>query len=430
METTSVHAPAQAKAIAYCPDCGPETVPHWIQRLSVRISTVLDYVTMPLEYIRARLTPIAVLLRPGRMAPAFAMAFAAIGFGRIVTEPDDQVNWRTRVVWDEAKRRGIVMKEFRPFGLAREIFYATYGSDTLTFDGVPRPRGAHATSLNWMDNKGIIIEKFRAEGIPVPQGRSCSTVAQAEEEFKKILTNGRKTSLSTSPAAIVKPTLGSRSRHTYIHLTNLASLRQAFLKAKELSPYVVVEQELIGFVFRITLVDGKVAGVMRREPPHVIGDGKHSVHWLADEENKNPLRHGPIFHELSLGEEAVAELAKQGMTFDSVPANGAMVLLHEKVSRSFGASNTEIETADIHPDNQALFLKIARVLDDPLVGVDFIIEDVARSWRDQTCGVIECNSLPFIDLHLFPLKGPTRNVAGDVWNMIWPGSDPDRNVKK
>jgi cyanophycin synthetase len=95
-----------------------------------------------------------------------------------------------------------------------------------------------------------------------------------------------------------------------------------------------------------------------------------------------------------------------------------MVTLHEKVSRAYGASTTEM--ADVHPENEKLFVKIAAVLDDPLVGVDFMIEDMAKPWYEQKCGVIECNSLPFIDLHHFPLKGSARNAAGAVWEMIFP----------
>src|SRR4029077_14616037 len=96
--------------------------------------------------------------------------------------------------------------------------------------------------------------------------------------------------------------------HTYVGIADIASLRHAFLKAKEVSPYPVVEEELPGFVFRITLIGGAVVGVMRREPPHVVGDGtgaegsggKHTIRELIAAENKNPLRHGPIFHELHL----------------------------------------------------------------------------------------------------------------------------------
>ena len=301
------------------------------------------------------------------------------------------------------------MKEFRPFGFSRELFFARWKKDTVAFDGLPRPRSAHETSLNWMDDKGIIIDRFRKAGIPVPRGRSCTTVAQAFEVFDAI-----------RGPVIVKPNLGSRSRHTYIHITDKETLRHAFMKARELSPYVVVEEELPGFVFRVTLIDKKIAGVMRREPPHVIGDGEHTIRELVDVENKNPLRHGPIFHTIELGEEAHAVLAVQKLSVDAVPKKDALVVLHDKVSRAYGASTTEL--ASIHPDNEKMFLQLADVLDDPLVGVDFMIEDMARSWREEKCGVIECNSLPFVDLHHYPLKGAAKNAAGAVWDMIFPGS--------
>lgn len=405
-----IHTNAHTNTRDYCPDCGPAGVSHFIERWSVRADSVIGLIEVPPAVVWRSIKPLFAKARLGRMAPAAARAAAALGLGTIVTRPDEKNNWRARVLWEEAERRGIIMREFRPFGLAREIFYATYGNDTQGFDGLPRPRSARESSIDWMDDKGVILKKFRAAGVPVPRGSSVSSVKAAEKIFKEIVTG-------KDDAVIVKPAIGSRSRHTYIHITDLDALRHAFKKAKELSPRVVVEEELSGFVFRITLVGSRIAGVMRREPPHVIGDGTHTVQQLIVEENKNPLRHGEIFHELPLNEETASMLKEQGLSLDAVPEAGRMVIVHAKVSRAYGASTTEI--TDVHPDNTALFLKIAAVLDDALVGVDFMIDDMARSWKEQKCGVIECNSLPFIDLHHFPLKGPARNAAGDIWDLIF-----------
>jgi cyanophycin synthetase len=357
-------------------------------------------------------------LRPGRLAPAFCRLCAAIHLGSIVEQADEKDIWRTRVLWEEATRRGIVMREFRPFGLARDLFFATYKNDARMFDGLPRPRLANDAAQKWMDDKGVILKKFSRNGIPVPRGRTVKTLAQAEDAFRAI-----------DGPVIVKPNLGSRSRHTYVHVTDREMLRRAFLKAKELSPWVVVEEELPGFVFRVTLVGNRIAGIMRREPPHVIGDDTHTIRELVAEENKDPLRRGPIFHELSLAnDEARASLKAQDLTETSVPKKGRIVVLHSKVSRSYGASTTEI--TDAHPENLALFLKIAETLNDPVVGIDLMMEDMARSWRDQKCGVIECNSCPFIDLHHYPLKGPARNVAGMVWDLVFPGSAPQADAPR
>ncbi len=395
---------------AYCPDCGPAGVSHFVERWSYRADSILNYVQKPPEMIWRGIKPYMAILRLGRLAPPSARLLAAIGLGQIVTRPDEKNNLRALVIWEEAERRGITMREFRPFGLSREIFYATYGDDTRAFDGLPRPRAARENALNWMDNKGIILKKFRSEHIPVPRGQSCTTLREVETVFHEIVKN-------PADAVIIKPTIGSRSRHTYVGIKDIETLRRAFKKAKELCPSVVVEEELSGFVFRVSLIGGKIAGVMRREPPHVIGDGEHTIHELILKENTNPLRQGPIFHELPLGKETIEVLKEQKLSLDSVPKKDQIIIVHPKVSREYGASTTEM--TDIHPDNEKLFLKIAKVLDDPLVGIDFMIEDMSLSWKTQKCGIIECNSLPFIDLHHYPLKGPTRNPAGDLWDLIF-----------
>jgi len=63
------------------------------------------------------------------------------------------------------------------------------------------------------------------------------------------------------------------------------------------------------------------------------------------------------------------------------------------------------------------------------VGADFIIEDITKSWKEparaggeQHCGIIECNSLPFIDLHHYPLFGRPNNIAGKLWDLVLPES--------
>lgn len=396
-----------------CPDCGPATVSHAVERWSARVDGIMGYIHKPFETVAEALGPLVSKMRPGCLAPPLATFFSAIKLGTVVSAPDEKTNLRARVLWEEAARRGIVMKEFRPFNLSRDLFFASHGGDARAFDGLPRPRSSSSTSINWMDDKGIIMEKFRAAGIPVPHGKSCKNLRQAEEVFRAV-----------ERPFIVKPAIGSRSRHTYVNITSLAALRHAFKKAQELSPFVVVQEELLGFVFRVTLVGGTVAGVVRREPPHVVGDGKHTVRELIEKENKNPLRQGPIFHELPIGgEETSKVLTAQQLSLEAIPEKGVVVVLHKKVSRAYGASTTEI--TDIHPDNMDSFLKIAEVLDDPLVGVDFMIEDISKSWCEQSrCGVIECNSLPFIDLHHYPLKGTARNVASMVWDLIFPESRP------
>jgi cyanophycin synthetase len=262
-----------------------------------------------------------------------------------------------------------------------------------------------------MDNKGIMKIKFLKQGLPVARGGTAFTKRKALKIFDSI-----------SKPVITKPNLGSRSRHTMIHLRTPEDLLMGFKKAKKLSPLVVIEEELSGYLFRATLINGKLVGVVRRDQPEVKGDGIHTLRELMEEENKRPERAGPIFHKITVGKEEEAELKRENITMDDIPEKDRVVTFSQKTSRGCGGSTTEV-TDIIHPDNIKMLEKLGAYLKDPLVGVDFIIEKIEEPWTtEQHCGIIECNSLPFIDLHHYPLFGKPNNVAGKLWDLAMPES--------
>ena len=76
-------------------------------------------------------------------------------------------------------------------------------------------------------------------------------------------------------------------------------------------------------------------------------------------------------------------------------------------------------TDNVHPDNIELFKKVGVTIRDSVVGLDCIFSDIRKSWKDQErCGIIECNSMPFVDLHHFPFEGQARDVAGMLWDSV------------
>lgn len=150
MADTHASGHTNASTRAYCPDCGPAGVSHFVERWSVRADALLGYMQKPPAIVWQGIKPVVAWTRPGRLAPAAARTLAALGLGEIVAHADEKNNWRARVLWEEAERRGIVMREFRPFGLAREIFYASYRGDTRGFDGLPaRAPRTNPRSTGW-----------------------------------------------------------------------------------------------------------------------------------------------------------------------------------------------------------------------------------------------------------------------------------------
>lgn len=388
----------------HCVDCGGAPVNHFVTYLTI----LLGYVVEPWTNWMGKLFPESSFDWLGKY---LTKTLVFLKLGKITTEPQNDDSGRTKVLWQEAINRGINMYEFRLFGVGHDIFVSEYKGQKKFFDVLPRPKVYNPKGLEWMDNKGEMKKHFEKAGIKVARGGVVHFVKNALKLFRTL-----------DKPVITKPNLGSRSRHTKTHLSNEIEFIKAFKLARQLSPLVMIEEELSGYVFRGTLIGGKLIAVLRREPAYVIGDGIHNIKDLIEIENKNPLRAGPIFHLLHLDEEAKKELLHWGHDENTIPQKDQVITLGQKTSRAVGGGITDM-TDIVHPDNKIMLEKVAEVLDDPLIGVDFIMDDVSISWRDQPrSGVIECNSAPFIDLHHFPLVGQPHNVAGALWDIVYPES--------
>jgi D-alanine-D-alanine ligase-like ATP-grasp enzyme len=395
---------SEQKKKKHCVDCGGAQVNHKLVYISIWLSAAIE----PWTNWMGRLIPEEKLEWLG---PILTKTLLILHLGKMTYAPSEKDSLRARVLWEEAQKRNINLKEFLLFGIGRDVFTSKYKNETRFFDVLPRTKDYNPKGLEWMDNKNEMKKHFKLAGIPVATGGIASSKKEAIKIFN-----------SLDKPVIAKPNLGSRSRHTTTHISNEEELVKAYKLAHMLSPWVMIEEELTGYVFRGTLIGKKFVACLRREPAYVIGDGVHTVKELIDIENKNPLRAGPIFHQLSLDEEAIKELTHWGKTSETIPKKDEIITLGQKTSRAVGGGITDM-TEVIHPDNIAMLEKIAEVLDDPLIGVDFIMNDVSISWKDQPrSGVIECNSAPFIDLHHFPLVGKPHNVAGKLWDIIYPES--------
>ena len=392
------------KSKKHCVDCGGAQVNHSMVYFSLWLTEMVEPWTKWMDNII-----------PERklewLGPILIKVLAILHLGTITKVPNEKDSLRAKVLWIEAIRRGIEMREFHLFGIGNDIFISKFKGETRFFDVLPRTKNYNPKGLCWMDNKNEMKKHFEKEGIKVAAGG----VVNSEKKALKLFN-------SLDKPVIAKPNLGSRSRHTTTHISTEEELKKAYHLAHMLSPWVMIEEELTGYVHRGTVIGGKLIAVLRREPAYVIGDGVHNIKDLIEIENKNPLRAGPIFHQLKLDDEAVKELTHWGKNADTIPKAQEIITLGQKTSRAVGGGITDM-TDVVHPDNKEMLEKIGMVLDDPLIGVDFIMDDVSISWKDQPkSGVIECNSAPFIDLHHFPLVGKPHNVAAALWDIIYPES--------
>ncbi|MGE5541354.1 MAG: hypothetical protein ACM3TU_03715 [Bacillota bacterium] len=390
---------------AVCEECGSDPVFHRMTYYTILIDESMRGVFDP-GFLGRWFGKVAQAIERV-VTPHLMELLMSLGLAGRATEPDDGTQLLALMLWNEAKDRGITVNEFRLFDLPRNLFVATFPTGKkIAYEGIPLPPRA-IDRAPWLDNKAEMKKQFAKLGLPVAQGAAAKNWWAAKRIYRKL-----------SPPVIVKPYSGSGSRHTLLHIDTLEELKRAFKIATQICPAAVIEEELVGAVYRATVVDGKLAATLRRDQPHVIGDGVHTVMELINEANKHPARQGPYFHMMKLDDAAKKELAWQKLTETSIPEYGQRVTLHQKINWSVGGTTADVSDI-VHPDNVALFEEVARVLKAPIVGLDFIIGDISLSWRDQErCGIIECNSMPFFDNHHLPFEGEPRNVAALIWDMV------------
>lgn len=387
-----------------CPYCGNNPVPHFTHWYFETVNIVLTPFRRALFY-----NPLARLLGTWVRKSDWARKLVGWLAGvRLIRFQGDVAQCRVRraqVLWEEAARRGVEMRQLEFLGKPLDGYVARKPAlkKEIVFFGLPRPVSGQRDALDWMDDKRLFKAFFKKHNLPVPAGGSVTRLRQARSLFA-----------SLEKPVIVKPRAGSRGRHSTTYVNNPEELTQAFQVAKQLCFWVMVEEQLLGPVYRATLINFELCGVLRGDPPQVTGNGSSSIRQLV--ETKNATLPAGV-KSIKLDDQAARFLQRQKLTYEDVPKTGTVVYLSEKIGVNYGGSSSE-DFEICHPDNKALFVRAARVLGDPIVGFDFIIPDITRSWQSQKCGFIEANSLPFINLHHDPLLGQPRNVAAKVWDML------------
>ncbi len=397
----------EGSAEYYCSECGEAPLNHFWARVDDGITIFFTSVFEPLEHLVNKVESWFLRLQYDRTVGRILHLLAGIGFGEMATTFDERDSIRTKALWESAEKLGISLRQYR-FGKsqANGIFIATKGKELLVFSTLPRPKGYLSHSLHWMDDKGTLKQKLHGAGLPTPRGDSVFTWNAARKIFNEV-----------GAPLIVKPHKGTRGRHTTLHIETLEELERAFRIGKEISNRLIVEEELQGDVFRVTLVGGKPVAVARRDIPQVVGDGIATIEQMIQKENADPRRDNFSFYPLLKNDRMEAELKRQKVTLQTIPHEGVQILLNDKISRLHGTTTIDV-TDEVHPENMQLFTRLGTFLDDPIVGVDFMMTDIARPYTEQAkYGVVECNAMPYIDLHHYPFEGKPRDVAGELWKL-------------
>ena len=383
-----------------CMHCGNSPVSHFGQYLSQSFAVWSSGTAGSEENFRRTITQWMDALF-FRIEPAIYACVAALPTTRFAHDPNGANTYRSQVVWEEARRRGIAMEQLTVFGKGTEIYRAQKSGDWFYFHSIPVSSSLSRESCDWMDDKYLLKRVLTEAGIPSPSAVSVTTESDALKEFDMFGT----------PVA-VKPRVGSRGRHVTVNVRTRKDLVLAFRVARQLCRYVVIEEYLEGSVCRGTVVGGRLEGFFQAYPPRVTGDGRSTIAELVERENmRKPAR----VESIVLTGEHRAFLARSGYTFDTVLTMGMTIPLTHRTGRLFGGHTRELLGQE-HPRLRAYLERAAVLLKAPIVGFDLIINNPEQDPDTQRWGIIEANSVPYIDLHYLPLTGTPSRVATSVWD--------------
>lgn len=383
-----------------CPYCGDSPVNHFLAYVAQSISIFFSPIFRKLSKFSHSSFFNSLLNAANKFYVFFSRKMHILWFGK---NKVNAVTGRSRVIWDEAEVRGIEMQQMIVYGKPVEQYRAKIKNNKwFYFESLPIPQNLSQASYDYIDDKIELKKVLTAAGVAVPQSISAKNQNEALAAFNKL----------TKPV-ITKPRVGSRGRHTTVYINTEDELIRSFNIAKQICKYVAIEEYLTGPVCRATLVGSKLVGFFEAKPPEIIGDGVHTVSQLI--EIKNKTKHERV-EEIKINKESLDYLARQGQSVDSIPGNGVVVQILSRTGRFFGGETRELVNS-VHPKLKEYLERAVLAIDVPVVGFDVIIPDPEMDPDMQKWGIIEANSLPFIDLHYYPLHGKPVNIASYIWDL-------------
>jgi cyanophycin synthetase len=266
-------------------------------------------------------------------------------------------------------------------------------------------------------DKELTKKLLHASGVAVPYGRPVEDEDDAWVAAQEV-----------GLPVVVKPQDGNQGKGISVNLTSEEQVRKAYRVAIEFRDDIMVERFLPGHDWRLLVIGDKLIAAARRDPPLVIGDGTHSIRQLVDIVNSDPRRsdgHATSLTKIRFDEIALARLAEQGYTADTVPPRGVRVVLRNNANLSTGGTATDV-TDDVHPELAAAAVAAAQTVGLDIAGIDVVCDTMHKPLEDQGGGIVEVNAAPGLRMHLAPSFGKGRAVGEAIVGMMFPDGDNAR----
>ena len=260
----------------------------------------------------------------------------------------------------------------------------------------------HHVMLELARNKPLVNTLLANQSIPVPLFHAFT--------LKDIASAGEFLNSQNTPC-VVKPALrsaGGQGVTTNVK-TNRGLVRAAIF-ASVFSPLVMIERQVPGDVYRLLYLDGDLIDVIRRRPPHVIGDGHSTIRRLIQAENRRRIEQSghSALKVLLIDIDCRKSLRRAGLSLKSVPERDRVVDVKSTTNESAAKECETIRTL-ISDELVQEGAHAAEVLGIRLAGIDVITHDVGISLKQSGGMIIEVNVSPGLHYH-YHVRNPEDSI--------------------
>ena len=317
------------------------------------------------------------------------------------SEPEmSALKLRTKLFINEVNKHGANVSVMKTKDKQTNNFKILFDNKTIRFNSLPLAEHKSGKLFHQLDDKIKCKKILQKNNFPTVPGRGFWFWQKG-----KALSYGQQLGFPL----VVKPRAGSVSRHVTTNVQNLEELKQAINFAIEYAPTFMVEKYLDeGFVHRITIIDHEKIFCSKQIPANIVGDGKLTIKQLIKIKNTDPARDGSFYYPLKPS-------SKTDLNF--IPQENETIYLQKDPFMKLGGDIEEV-THKISTKNSNLFKELSKKINIKVLGLDFICQDISQSWEQQTCGILEVNTLPCLEMHHMPTSGTAQNPANAILQMI------------
>jgi len=293
-------------------------------------------------------------------------------------EPTAKLNPYSMIIINEARRRGIAVSVI---DAEHNYFSLSFGGRTITCrESLSELTSAIAMSR--CDNKLVTARLLEKAGLRVPRHRKAGS---REDNLAFLRRHG---------SIVVKPARGEQGQGVSAGVSTEEELEAAIETAKRYGSEVMLEEFVQGEDLRVIVIGYRVVAAAVRRPPQVIGTGLHSIRELIDRQSRRRLAATGGESRIPLDEETVRSVRRAGYELDDILPEGELLRVRSAANLHTGGTIHDV-TGELGKACRRAAEKAARVLQIPVVGLDFLVP--APDAKDYV--IIEANERPGLANH-------------------------------